>query len=158
MKRRVFGALCASVLLVSALPARAASARAAEDATALVKKAVAFYKANGKEKALAEFNNPKGQFVDKELYIFAIDMSGTTLANGSNAKMVGKNTLELKDADGKPFIKQFIELAKTKGSGWVDYMWSNPDSKRMDAKSSYIEKVDDITDPEKQPDRTHKSA
>jgi cytochrome c len=144
MKRRMLGALCAGMFLVSVMPAQAETKRTPDEASALVKKAVAFYKANGKAKALAEYNNPKGQFVDKDLYIFAIDMSGTTLANGVNPKLIGKNTLELKDASGKAFIKEFLELGKTKGSGWVDYMWNNPNSQKMEAKTSYVEKVDDI--------------
>ncbi len=37
-----------------------ALASTAAEATALVDKAIAFYKANGKDKAFAEFNNPKG--------------------------------------------------------------------------------------------------
>jgi signal transduction histidine kinase len=50
----------------------------------------------------------------------------------------------MKDQDDKPFIKSFIELANTKGSGWVDYKWVHPVTKAMAMKSTYIEKVDDI--------------
>jgi cytochrome c len=115
-----------------------------EEAMALVKKASAYLKANGKEKALAEFNNPKGQFVDRDLYIFAIDMTGLTVANGSNAKLVGKNMIEAKDQNDKYFIKEFIKLGGSAGKGWVDYRWNNPVSQKMETKSTYIEQTDGL--------------
>ncbi len=54
----------------------------AKDAEALVKKAVDYYKANGKDKALPEFSNPNGKFADlhKGLFIFAYDFSGKCVA------------------------------------------------------------------------------
>ena len=115
-----------------------------DEAVALVQKAVAYMKANGKEKAYAEFNNPNGQFKDRDLYIFVIDMTGLEWANGANQKIVGKNVLDLKDADGKPMVRNFIELAKTKGKGWVDYKWPNPVQKTVESKSTYLEKYEDV--------------
>jgi cytochrome c len=128
-----------------------ASAIAAErgtavEACALVKKATAYLKANGKEKAFAAFNDPKGQFTDRDLYIFVYDMQGINLSigNGNAAKMAGKNMLDLRDADGKYIIKSFIEVLNSKGKGWVDYKWPNPVTKNVEPKSSYVEKVDDM--------------
>ncbi len=114
------------------------------EATAMVKKAIAFIKANGKEKGYAAINDPKGAFRDRDLYVFAYDMNGVTLAHGANAKMIGKNLMELKDANDTYIVKTFIEVAKTKGSGWVDYKWPNPVSKAIEPKSTYVEKYDDI--------------
>ena len=114
------------------------------EATALVKKAIEYIKANGKDKAYAEFNNPKGAFADRDLYIFVNDMNGVMLAHGANAKLIGKNLIELKDSDNVYFVKSFIEVGKTKGKGWVDYKWPNPVSKAMESKSTYIEKYDDV--------------
>lgn len=116
----------------------------ADEAKALVEKGIAFYKANGKDKALAEFSNPKGQFVKGELYIFIWDLKGVVLAHGANQKLIGKDVSELKDADGKLFVKEGLELAKSKGSGWVDYKWTNPVNKKIEAKTTYVKKVDDL--------------
>ncbi|MDM5180463.1 cache domain-containing protein [Massilia sp. DJPM01] len=137
----------ASVLLISASlhsSVFAAERGIAEEATALVKKAVAYLEANGKDKAFAEFSNPKGAFVDRDLYIFVIDMDGMEWANGANAKIIGKNVLELKDADGNTMVKNFIKLASTKGKGWIDYSWPNPVTKKVDKKSTYLEKSGDV--------------
>jgi cytochrome c len=114
------------------------------DAEAMVKKAIAFYKANGKDKAIAAFNDAKGKFVDGDLYILCYDLEGNCLAHGSNPKMVGKNWMELKDADGKEFVKERMKIAKEKGKGWQDYKWTNPVSKAIEAKALYLERVDDI--------------
>jgi signal transduction histidine kinase len=116
----------------------------AEEATAMVKKAIDYMKTNGNEKAFAEFNNPKGQFVDRDLYVVVLDMTGKTVAHGANTRMVGKSMIDIKDADGKFFIREFIALATSKSKGWVDYKWANPITKSFEQKSTYIEKVGDL--------------
>lgn len=115
-----------------------------EEAEALVKKAISMIKAEGKEKAFAEINNPKGKFVYRDLYIFVYDMNGKCVAHGFNPKMIGKDLLEMKDADGRYFVKERIEIAKTKGKGWQDYKFTNPLSKKIELKTAYIEKVDNL--------------
>ncbi|GAB3538546.1 cache domain-containing protein [Noviherbaspirillum agri] len=135
--------LCAAFIGTAAC---AAERGTADEASTLVKKAVAYLKANGKDKAYAAFNDPKGQFVDRDLYIFVYDIKGfnQAIGNGNATRMVGKNLLEMRDAHGKYIIKSFIELADSKGKGWVDYKWPNPVTKSVESKSSYIEKVDDV--------------
>jgi|SRR6266540_2609853 len=115
-----------------------------KEAEAMVKKAVAYIKANGKNKAFAEFNNHKGKFSDKDLYITVCDTTGKCLAHGQNVKLVGKDLIELKDADGKFFFKERIETAKTKGKGWQDYKFTNPITKTIEQKTTYFEKYDDL--------------
>ena len=95
----------------------------------------------GEEKAFEEFTNLKGKFVDGEFYLFIVDFEGLTLAHGGNPKLKGKNMLELKDPSGKYFIKDFIKLAKTKGNGWVNYKWSNPETKKIGKKSTFIKVI-----------------
>jgi len=114
-----------------------------EDAQAWVKKAIDFYKANGKDKALAAFSDSKGQFVKDDLYIYVLDMNGKMLAH-PKADLVGADFMVKKDADGKLFAADIVKIAKEKGSGWVDYKWENPKTKAIDPKTVYFEKVDDI--------------
>jgi cytochrome c len=140
--RRILTAILVGIFLVGV--SGVALASTAAEATALVDKAIAFYKANGKDKAFAEFNNQKGQFVKGDLYIFIWDFSGKVVSHGANEKLIGKDVSQLKDVDGKLFVMEAVELAKAKGSGWVDYKWTNPTSKKVEAKSTYVKKVDDI--------------
>jgi cytochrome c len=116
----------------------------AEEATSMVKKAVAYLKANGKDKTLAEISNNKGQFVDRDLYISVYDMSGKVVAHGTNAKLIGKDVSALKDADNKEFIKDILAKAKAAGKGKADYKWQNPVSKEIQNKSVYFEKAEDM--------------
>lgn len=112
-----------------------------QQAKTLVDKALAYAGAQGTEKAYAAFNTPGSEFFDGELYIFAYDMEGKNLALGGNPKMTGKNLIDMKSADGKFVIKDFIEVVKTKGEGWVDYKWANPETKKIQDKTSYIKKI-----------------
>lgn len=115
-----------------------------KEAEAMVKKAVAFIKANGKEKAFAEFNNHKGKFTDRDLYITVYDLNGKCLSHGQNTKMVGKDLIELKDSDGKLFIKERMNTARTAGKGWQDYKYTNPVTKTIEQKSVYFQKYEDV--------------
>ena len=119
------------------------AAGTAAEAEAMVKKGAAFIKANGKDKALKEFTEGT-QFKKDDLYIFVLDSKGLTLAHGGNPKLVGKDMSGLKDASGKLFIKEIVDGANAKGSGWADYKWTNPTTKKIENKSTYFMKVDDM--------------
>jgi signal transduction histidine kinase len=136
--------LCSLVVALATPFAMNAHAQAtAAEATAMVKKGVAFFKANGKDKALAEISNKKGQFIDRDLYLVVYGLDGVVRAHGANEKMVGKNLLDLKDIDGKEFVRERVELAKSKGIFWQDYKFTNPTTKKIEPKSMYCEKLDD---------------
>jgi len=120
------------------------AAASQKDAKALVEKAAAFVKANGKDAALKEFSKAKGQFDKGELYVFAYDMNATIVAHPKNPKLIGKNLLDVPDTDGKFFRKEIMETARTKGSGWVDYKYLNPETKKVEAKTTYVLKVGDL--------------
>ena len=145
--QKLFLCIFAIPLIFASSAAFSVDKGTADEAVALVKKAAAYLNANGKEKAFAEFNNPAGQFVLKDLYVFVYSMNGDgiNLAHGANSKMIGKNLLELKDVDGVYIVKEFYKVANGKsGKGWVDYKWSNPVTKAFEPKSTYIEKAGDV--------------
>lgn len=143
MKAFLSGA--ALLLGALALPAVAADKASANDAVKMVKKAVAMVKSDGKDKAFAAFADPANKdFHDRDLYVYVYDLNGISLAHGDNPKMVGKNLLNMKDNEGKPMIQEMVKVAKEKGSGWVDYKWPNPVTKAVEAKSGYVERVDDF--------------
>jgi signal transduction histidine kinase len=115
----------------------------ADEATAMAKRAVAEIKKVGRESAFREIaDTDNKQFHEKDLYVFVYDIHGIAVAHGNNPKMVGKNLLELKDVNGVPIIRNFIDTVNAKGSGWVDYQWPNPVTKAIEKKSSYVEKAD----------------
>lgn len=120
------------------------SNRPIEDAKRWVDQAVDFYKASGKRIALAEYTNPNGQFVQDEMYVYALNPRGTMLAHGVNEKFVGEEFIDIRDYDGKSFIREIVDAANTKGSGWVEYKWYNPVTKEILPKMVYYKKVDDL--------------
>ena len=109
----------------------------------MVKKAVVYIKASGKDKGYAEIMNKKGQFTDRDLYLVVYGLDGKVWAHGANEKMVGKNLIELKDVDGKEFVRERTELAKSKGSFWQDYKFTNPLTKKVEPKTMYCERLED---------------
>ena len=143
MRLSVFVSTLACALLIP-VAAQAQTKATAAEATAMVKKGVAFIKANGHEKGYAEISNKDGQFVSNDLYLTVYALDGTVRAHGANAKMVGKNLIDLKDIDGKEFVKERVELAKSKGTFWQDYKFTNPVTKKIEPKSMYCEKLEDM--------------
>ena len=130
--------VCAMMMLGAV---HAADQGTAAEAEAMVKKAVAYIKAQGPEKAYDEFTNGKS-FKDRDLYVIVYDLNGKNLAQGANPKLVGKDLIGLKDPDGKPLIQMFVDLAKTKGKGWVEgYKFLNPVSQKIEGKAMYLERV-----------------
>lgn len=115
-----------------------------EEAVALVKKATEYIKANGNDKAFAEISNPKGQFVDRDLYVVVYDMNAKCLAHGQKKSMVGKELIDFKDVDGKPFMRERVELMKNNATAWQDYKFMNPVTKQIEPKSMYLEKLGDL--------------
>ena len=139
----VFGLLLAATLCIA--PAGAAETKGtATEAKAMVEKAIAFIKKNGREKAFAEISNQKGRFVDRDLYVVVYDLNGKVLAHGANERMIGKDMIELRDVDGKYFVKERVQIAKGAGNGWQDYKFMNPVSRRIEPKSMYVQRFEDL--------------
>jgi signal transduction histidine kinase len=132
-----------SLFLFGLMAAVVNAAGTEAEAKAMVEKAIAYYKANGKDKAFAEVSNNKGQFVKEDLYVTVYDMNGKCLAHGANKSMIGLDLIGFKDSDGKLYIKERVELAKAKGKGWQEFKFTNPLTKKIEPKTAYFEKVDD---------------
>jgi signal transduction histidine kinase len=113
-----------------------------EEMVAFVQEAVAFANQNGKEKALAEFSNPKGSFFRDMLYIYAYDYNGTTIAHLVNPEKIGVNRLNEKDAEGNLFITD-LRHAAYNGTGFATYTYINPvHNNTIEKKLGYVMKVD----------------
>jgi signal transduction histidine kinase len=137
----------APALLVAALSAWAGFVGAAtgatkDEAVAMVKKAVAYIKAEGPDQAYPEISNPSGQFVDRDLYIVVYGLDGVVFAHGADAKRIGTNQLGDKDPDGKAFVKERVELAATHPSFWQSYKFMNLVTHSVEPKEMYCERLD----------------
>ena len=130
-------ATAAMALLLCATGANAADLVTKSEAEAMVKKTVAYLKANGREKTFAEINRKDGPFTDRDLYMVSYSMEGVVLAHGANPKMLGKDLMEIKDVDGKAFVKERVEMAKAKKPFWQEYKFTNPVSGKIEPKAMY---------------------
>jgi signal transduction histidine kinase len=140
MKRIILIAAC-SLLLVSSIYA-AEKPGTKQEAEQMVKKAIAYIKQNSKEKAFAAITGKK--FTDRDLYVVVYDFNGKCLAHGFNPGMVGQDLIAMRDSDGKPFVKERVEMAKKKSSFWLDYKYTNPTTRRIAPKSMYCEVFEDL--------------
>ncbi len=131
--------------VAAALPVCAGSFGSKDEAEAMVARAAEFLKANGREAAFAAFGDPEGRFADRDLYIVAYALSnGVRLAHPYNARLVGQSVEEAKDIDGKLYGKEIMDVARTKGRGWIDYKFMDPVTRRIGSKSLYVLTVGDI--------------
>ncbi len=133
---RITVALLATTLSVAVWAAGATRADAQTQSTA----ALAHAKKVGPETAIKDFNTAP-EWKTKGMNVNFVDMKGVVLASSLNERLVGKNTYESKDPNGKEFVKEFIATAQ-KGGGWVDYQFINPESKKLEDRSMYVRKVD----------------
>lgn len=111
------------------------------EAEAMVKKGVLFIQQNDPIKAYEEISKKNNQFIKQDLYLVVYSLDGLVLAHGANQKMIGKNLIDLKDIDGKAFVKERVELARTKGEFWQQYKFTNPESKKIEPKVMYCERL-----------------
>jgi signal transduction histidine kinase len=113
-----------------------------EEMVAFVQEAVSYARQNGKEKALAEFSSRNGSFFRGDLYVYAYDKNGTTLAHPVNPEKIGVNRLNETDADGNQFIRD-LRQAATNGTGFVTYTYINPThNNSVEKKLGYVMSVD----------------
>jgi cytochrome c len=113
-----------------------------DEAVAMVKKAVDFIKAQGADEAYTEIDTKGGQFTDRDLYVVVYGLDGKVLAHGANQKLVGKDMIEAQDVDGKYFVKERVELAQKEANFWQDYKFVNPESKKIEPKQMYCERLE----------------
>lgn len=120
-------------------PAMAADQGTPDEAKAMVEKVVAHVAKAGLETAFKDFSDKSGAFVDRDLYVFCLSKTGDIVAHGANPALIGKNLMSMKDSDGKAFIAEMLSVK----TGWVDYKWPNPTTKKIEPKSSYVAPVGD---------------
>jgi signal transduction histidine kinase len=116
-----------------------------DECIAKSKEAAKMINDKGLDAAVAEINKKNGKFVWKDTYVFLMDLDGKMLAHPMKPALIGKNLMGSTDkagkGKGKLLFKEFVELAKTKGDGWVDYMWPKPGEEKPSKKISYIYRV-----------------
>ncbi|MEC5385916.1 cache domain-containing protein [Uliginosibacterium sp. H3] len=115
----------------------------AKEAEAMVVKVVAAIKAN-KAGTFKEITDKDAKWVDRDLYPVVYDTTGKVLAHGQNPKMVDKDLIDFKDPEGKLYVKERVDLAKSKGKFWQDYAFTDPVTKKVLPKKAYCQLTGDM--------------
>lgn len=141
-----FVALTLASLALTIGPAQAADAKVATPAQAkeMFAKVVAHTKQVGCDKAFAEFNKPTSTWNStySNVYMSAGDWSGVTVVQGKVPTMVGQNHIDVKDAEGKAFIKSAIEDCKKSGKSEQPFKWKNTATNKVEGRTLMAEVVD----------------
>ena len=136
--------LTATLLTFAAFQAAAAEPTE-KDAIAMTERGAAYMKAHGKDEMMKKISAKDPDFVQGSLYIDMRDLqTGIVLAHPINPSIVGKDLTDVPDASGKKYRREIIELAAAKGKGWVDYMYKNPVTGKIEPKTTYILRVGDV--------------
>ena len=130
--------------VVSIFTIKSGSHGSTDEAQEMVMKAIEAMRESGKDAACAEINNKLGQFCDRDLYVVVYDMNGRNLAHGANPGNVGKDMIDAKDGAGNLFVRERVAIIQNSGKGWQDYMFLNPISKQVEAKSMYLDRYQDL--------------
>ena len=122
--------------------AHAAERATPREARTMFEQAVRYMEQNGAERAFAAFNDRQGQFVRKDLYVFAIDDKGVYQASGAAPEaLVGLKVLDTTDAAGNPLFREMIDATRVSQEATVRYVWLNRASNKVEPKVSYVRKV-----------------
>jgi cytochrome c len=127
-------AVIALVVMASVVLAASVMAQSAvkDECVALSKDAAKFINEKGVDAAIAEIGNKEGKFVTKNTYVFLMDLEGNRLAH-PYARPEQPKIMKLfdeKDTTGKLYVQEYIKVAKTKGEGWVEYMYPKPEEQK----------------------------
>jgi len=116
---------------------RPAEARRVE---ALVDDAAARLAEKG-EKAFPEFRVRGSRWFNAHTYVFVDDLRMVSRVNGPRPQLEGRNVMDLKDASGRAFHREWLKLLETADAGWVSYLWPRPGHARPSRKWTYIRKA-----------------
>ena len=136
-----FVALQIALLSVALEPTRAAEYGTADEAKAMLERAVAAVKED-KAKALDMFNKGEGGFKDRDLYVFCANASdGILTAHPYGQK--GKLLQDIEGKHGAAFGKEIMQEATEGTIKEVTYWWQRPGSDKPLQKTAFYTKVGD---------------
>jgi len=128
--------------MLAAVPAMADETASKEECVIKCREAAAMINSQGLEKAVQKIGDQNGPFVWKDSYVFLMDMKGKMLAHPFKPELTKKeHCLLITDPTGKALFVHFVNLARSSGEGWVEYMWPKPGKDTPRKKITYIYRV-----------------
>jgi len=112
-----------------------------DEARALAERAAAHLESVGPDRAFRAFMDPEGDFVDRDLYVFVIDFHGIMMASGGFPNSIGSVLTNVRDRNGRAYIREMLELAREQEQGWIEYEMVHPCTGELTPKISYVKRV-----------------
>jgi hypothetical protein len=138
MVRSVLGSLIAFGL--SAIAFAQSPNGTALEAKAMLEKAITELKADGTA-ALTKFNDAKGPFRDRDLYVYCFDMGSGKITAHINPAVIGNDGRAAKEKDGTPFGQKLYDAAAEGKINTVSYNFPRPGSTEPVPKEAYVTRV-----------------
>jgi signal transduction histidine kinase len=143
MRRLLTGMAMAGLLVATNEGIAAGEGGTAEEAKAMLERAVAAVEAD-KAAALAAFTAGTGGFKDRDLYVACNNASeGTVTAHGADPAWVGRSIYEVTDVAGKKVGEEIQAVAAEGQLNTVEYLWPRPGETEAVPKVTYVTKVAD---------------
>lgn len=144
MHHRIIRTGLTAFALCLSLAAAAGERATPREARALFDQAVKYLEANGTEKAWSAFNDRKGPFVKKDLYVYVIDREGTYIANGAAPdSLIGLKVLDSVDAAGNPLFRHMIAVTDKQSEARIRYVWLNRKTNHVEPKFAWLHRQGD---------------
>ncbi len=115
----------------------------ADQARQMVFDAMAHIKRAGYQQAVSDFHDKAGSFIDRDLYIFIFDRSGRYLVHGAMPEKDGTDLHAIAGLDANQLVSDAWGICDHEQGGWVNYTITNPVTREVQAKSSYVMPLDD---------------
>lgn len=115
----------------------------AEEAVALVGRAVAMHKSTSQDQFLRSITDKTQPYHDRDMYVFVLDTSGTYRAFGGNPAKVGTRVQDVPGIAGDRLVGDIVAQADHE-AGWVEYDITNPATGAVQTKMSYVSRVGDL--------------
>ncbi|WP_135081221.1 cache domain-containing protein [Terasakiella sp. SH-1] len=144
MKRLFLFVFILMMPIFTAMDAKAADKAAI--AKEMVDKAITHYKAVGFDKAAASFNDKNGGYVNGEFYVIIFTKEGIFKTHAINPKLIDNPKLpKLKDVNGKVILTEMVNAGvNNPNGGWAEYTWTNPATKKLAPKKTWVRQHDDL--------------
>jgi hypothetical protein len=97
----------------------------ADEALAMVQKALQFRQQVGMDAFQRGLTDPAQGFHDRDMYVFALDRNGTYVAFGGNPAKIGTRVQDIPGIDGQGLVDAIVTQAMRE-PGWVEYDITNP--------------------------------
>ena len=140
MSKRQIAALVAALGVAG--PLAAAERGTVDEAKALLAKAVKKVETDGAAQAVAAFNDPQGEFRDRDLYVFCFGADGKVTA-AADPRLIGNDISSVRDADGNSVGAKMLNMVAS-GGGAIEYRFMNPLTKKVENKQSFLQKAGDL--------------